>query len=517
MNGAVRLLVPLTYLGFWIWSLDVLLHDWEAHTTCLPGQEAGLAPLLLISRIVVIVASAAVGVWLGLRDPNRQLATRALQTLFYALPFALVMASVAQIWLPPTAERWMTRSIFLSSLGLAQIVWSLHWAAGATSPSDRVATRGAVLLQLVCTNVVATLVLAEIALTVFATLRPSPLVFRDSVAEHLDAMRQPAHAAFHDGRLNRGGYADDEFFTADRDDLVVAVLADSFGLGIVPLRYNFISVAERALRAEFGKRYARVALHNFGVPAIGLAEYAQLLATEVMPHKPTLVVVCVFVGNDIHEGISFTKAVKERYRLQQWLTWRVTARLLSLARLTVDERERVARIGADGGQPGEAPAWIEDPGLEISTMTESRFLEVETRRRRITDPSDAKIAQGFDQLFAGLRHFHSLLEERLLVVLIPDEFQVNDALWETLGGDAPGLDRTLPQQRILAFCTDRDIECLDLLPVLRAAEPSGRTYHLRDTHWNARGNLAAGSALARAIADELQHERGLGKTKTATR
>lgn len=354
MNGAVRLLAPLTFVGFWIWSLDVLLHDWEAHTTCLPGQEAGLGPLLLISRIVVIAASAAVGVWLGLRDPNRQLATRALQTLLYALPFALVMASVAPILLPPTAERWMSRSIFLASLGLAQIVWSLHWGTGATSPSDRVATRAA------------------------------------------------------------------------------------------------------------------------------------------------------------------TKAVKERYRLQQWLTWRVTARLLSLARLTPDERERVARIGADGGQPGEVPAWIEDPGLEISTMTESRFLEVETRRRRITDPSDAKIAQGYDQLFAGLRHFHSLLEERLLVVLIPDEFQLNDALWETLGGDAPGLDRTLPQQRILAFCTDRDIERLDLLPVLRAAEPSGRTYHLRDTHWNARGNLAAGSALARAIADELRSERGLGTTKTAT-
>jgi hypothetical protein len=43
------------------------------------------------------------------------------------------------------------------------------------------------------------------------------------------------------------------------------------------------------------------------------------------------------------------------------------------------------------------------------------------------------------------------------------------------------------------------VRVLDLLPALRAAERESRTYHLRDTHWNAHGNRVAGRELARAL------------------
>jgi hypothetical protein len=50
---------------------------------------------------------------------------------------------------------------------------------------------------------------------------------------------------------------------------------------------------------------------------------------------------------------------------------------------------------------------------------------------------------------------------------------------------------------------ERGIAALDLLPRLRAQEPlpDGRRhlYHLRDTHFNARGNEAAGAALAELV------------------
>ena len=56
------------------------------------------------------------------------------------------------------------------------------------------------------------------------------------------------------------------------------------------------------------------------------------------------------------------------------------------------------------------------------------------------------------------------------------------------------LDRDLPQRRIAAFLEQEGIPHLDLLPILRAAEPMEdgqlRLYHLRDTHFNARGNAA---------------------------
>ena len=84
-------------------------------------------------------------------------------------------------------------------------------------------------------------------------------------------------------------------------------------------------------------------------------------------------------------------------------------------------------------------------------------------------------------------------------MLIPDELQVNNRLWAELGGgtaDTAHLQREYPQRRITAWCAKQGIRVLDLLPLLRRAEQSGRTFHLRDTHFNARGNRVVGEALA---------------------
>ncbi len=90
------------------------------------------------------------------------------------------------------------------------------------------------------------------------------------------------------------------------------------------------------------------------------------------------------------------------------------------------------------------------------------------------------------------------------MVLIPDEYQVNDDLYETLMHrvpDAAAYERLHPQQRLSAHCRDRGIEVLDLLEPLRRANGERPVYRLRDTHWNARGNRIAGEALARYLLD----------------
>ena len=86
-------------------------------------------------------------------------------------------------------------------------------------------------------------------------------------------------------------------------------------------------------------------------------------------------------------------------------------------------------------------------------------------------------------------------------MLIPDEFQLDDELWRAVE-QAAGveLQRDRAQDLIKAGLVERDIACLDLLPVLRAApaldDGKRHLYHLRDTHFNARGNRVVGEALA---------------------
>jgi hypothetical protein len=100
----------------------------------------------------------------------------------------------------------------------------------------------------------------------------------------------------------------------------------------------------------------------------------------------------------------------------------------------------------------------------------------------------------------------------LLVVLIPDEAQVDVALEDTIAratGMAPGdLDFARPTDVIARALAEKDIAAIDLLPAFAGASPTTRLYKPRDTHWNVAGNrLAAdviGAALALRLRDRLR-------------
>ena len=83
------------------------------------------------------------------------------------------------------------------------------------------------------------------------------------------------------------------------------------------------------------------------------------------------------------------------------------------------------------------------------------------------------------------------------VVLIPDEFQVNETVLAQAMAEAglrsEQLDLDGPQRRLIAFCENRQVPCLDLLPQLRQLPDS---YASCDTHWNVAGNHLAARAMA---------------------
>ena len=131
----------------------------------------------------------------------------------------------------------------------------------------------------------------------------------------------------------------------------------------------------------------------------------------------------------------------------------------------------------------------------------------ERSRLYITDRTSRAMRQRYDDFFAALDAFHEILGKRLLVLIIPDQFQLEDDLWRQLmaGTDRPeDFERDYPQQQISARCRSHGINYIDLLPELRAAQIRGRTYHLQDTHWNARGNRVAGEALARWLVERYR-------------
>jgi hypothetical protein len=154
------------------------------------------------------------------------------------------------------------------------------------------------------------------------------------------------------------------------------------------------------------------------------------------------------------------------------------------------------------GDRGAAQVWLHDPSQEPGSFTAAAFLQLElSRALAACDPAHpSRLA-----LRHELQRLRALGAGRPFgVVLIPDEFMVEDALWQQLvaawPADRPPGDRWALRDWLVQCCRDEGITCLDLLPALRAvpalADGDRHLYLRRDTHWNVRGNAVAGAELA---------------------
>ncbi len=359
------------------------------------------------------------------------------------------------------------------------------------------------------------LVLLEVGLRGVAALHPSPLLARvgDAPRRLIERFRcSPGQVRF-GFACNRGGYYDTEFLRRAAGERLVVSIGDSFNVGSVPQAWHYTSVCEERLG---------VAVYNLGVPGVGPPEYLRLLVDDALPLEPDLVVLCLFVGNDltyaqVDRGLP-DRGLRSWLGREQVLTWVVPRRLARIA------AERGRRAGREppvaGSQAAHAPVapidraalvqafpWLNDPLLEEGSLSEPAFLRLETQRALENCRADPVSLAGTCALLGEALALAGA--GRICVLLIPDEFQVEDALWEAvLWSAGRDLERDRPQRLLTGWLARQGIPCLDLLPVLRAVPPleDGRRhlYHLRDTHFNARGNRVAGEALADFLGPRLE-------------
>jgi hypothetical protein len=350
----------------------------------------------------------------------------------------------------------------------------------------------------------ASLLLAELGLRALAAVHPLPILARagDGPRQTIARFRCAPGTVRFGFACNARGFYDDDLRSIPDDQRWIAAIGDSFSLGAVPHAFHYTSVAER----ELG-----IPIDNIGVAGIGPPEYLSLLVEEALPRGPDAIVIALFVGNDL----VFESAAAARPH--RWLrSWLERERVLlavvprRLSRLA-GEREAAQALapgevfGAapDSAAQGQDLPWLDDPAREPPGLSSEAFLRLETARALDVCAGDPP---SLPEVFALLREARRIASPTpLRVLLIPDEFQVEDELWAAVQRRAGRpLERDRPQRVLGAWLEREAIAHLDLLPHLRAVTPlaDGRrhVYHLRDTHFNARGNRVAGEALAEFLA-----------------
>jgi hypothetical protein len=321
--------------------------------------------------------------------------------------------------------------------------------------------------------------LLEAALRAFNAVKPSFVFYSDSY----DRFRGRAHAPFFDARLNSRGFNDIEHAVARPPNVArrIVAIGDSFALGVVPYRDNYLTLLESELGGP-------VEVINMGVAATTPADYLAILVKEGMAYQPTLVLAGVFIGND------FETPRRKPYE------YSYVATLAHVA-------SRVWRAGAPVAAPeaGGATDYRDDE----PSLSRNRFLEIEVERAWIYDAAEDRLAAAAARVAGHLREMREIARRGggdFAVVLIPDEAQVDPELRDEVarasGRIVEQLDFERPNRAIGAELGRERIRVLDLLPLFRERGREVRLYKPQDTHWNLAGNRLA----ARAIAAFLKAE-----------
>jgi hypothetical protein len=483
------------------------------------------APALVLARSLGVVLSRPSAVPEGVRRP-----------LLVALGAALALAAVALAIELAAARRRRARGAALGALGRAFAIGVAAWLALVLSQSGdwapwRVdaALAGALALHaallalepwlarrlparlrralwILGLELAAAVVLLEVGLRVAARVSGLQLLQTAGfeAARVVDQAHLRPHARFLDTTLNAHGHLDEEFGPRLPGRARVLVIGDSFSTGMVPYTHHYTSVAEREL--------GDVEVCNVGAPRLGPYEYLHLFQREGAALEPDLVVVAFFVGNDLldvhlrHGGDSLARRLSDRrlcllpevprrlWRLRGQAPPELGGSAGAFEPLTVAESER--------RWPRLTDALLEEPSFE-----EPAFRRIEADRAQFLERAEAR---DFGRALAPLLELRTLARPVPVALLaLPDEFQVEEQVWRQVCEDLGRVpdDRDRPQRELARLCAEAGLPLLDTLPALRAVEPlpDGRLhlYHLRDTHFNARGNHVVGLELARLVREQL--------------
>ncbi len=333
---------------------------------------------------------------------------------------------------------------------------------------------------------VISIVLAEIAFRIVDGISPLHIFYDDTY----DRWRREPGTQDFDIKINAHGFRDTEFSPKRTGVYRIVALGDSMAYGAVPHRNNYLTILEQRMNAR-----QPVEVLNMGIPNTGPRDYLSILVREGLAFDPDMVLVSVFIGNDILKpGVGQGK--RELYTYSY---------LASFAHYLLHIRPQIAdrQPGPDRGKEylkycGNCPRFEEDA-----------FLKIESHRASIYFSAPKSIDPLVDRAFAPIAKMARLCEQlgiEFAVVLLPAEIQVYPALAKRVIDRSYNFTRhaahwnpSLPNRLLGERLNARGIRFLDLLPEFSRVAPHETLYLPRDTHWNIAGNQLAGEAIYRYL------------------
>ena len=327
-----------------------------------------------------------------------------------------------------------------------------------------------------------TILLAEIVLRVYAQFSPLFFLYDDSY----NRFRGRPFADDWDFKLNSQGFKDVEF--GGKQGYRIVALGDSFAFGVVPYEQNYLTLLEAGLR----QKYAGADVLNMGIPRTGPKDYLSLFLREGLDLKPDMVLVSLYIGNDLADLL---------WKPRPWYS---RSHVASLLHYDIKIRPKYE------GQIFHPKATYCD---ECPSLEAEAFLKLQKDFSDIYREDYAGLEALSDQAVSYLIQLRDICKQRkveFVVVVIPAEIQIDaalrDAVQRQYAQDAKTVQWNFmrPNESITKRLRGAGIDYLDLYPVFAAEGQNRRLYKPRDTHWNIAGNEVAAQAIEKHIDHYLQ-------------
>ncbi len=285
---------------------------------------------------------------------------------------------------------------------------------------------------------------------------------------------------------NSDGYRDEDFVLKLKDPKMrIAALGDSF---TEAYQVDASAMWPRKLQELLGSE--RFAVFNLGVHNYGLPEYLLTIEHKLNQIKPDLIVVGLFMLNDIYEYAP----VDSFERRQQ------VKSLLNSISLGTTVAQALRRRAATAPSPtGPSPPHRCFPGYVNNADYERNYFHAYQEWTWKVAPDSAEFQKGFAVSIAYLERMVALAKVPVIFMLIPFRDQIDDGWWSTYQClfQPTGERRFALQEEILRQFHHPYL--LDLTPEFH--RQSHRPLYLKfDGHWDVEGHELA----ARLLADYIR-------------
>ncbi|MEJ5307753.1 MAG: hypothetical protein WHT27_05595 [candidate division WOR-3 bacterium] len=314
-------------------------------------------------------------------------------------------------------------------------------------------------LEIVYINFVVLFFSLEIILNIFYVFKPIDILKRKD-----EIMKLKPNTYFNNEKVNRYGFLGTEFDKPKTKQRILFI-GDSFGVGVVDYKNNFIKMFEDSLGYE---------VINLSQPGNSPKDYYEILVNYFDKTSSDMTFIMIFSGNDITE-IYYPE---NNYSINNLKSVNLIKNFLSFLQLK--------NVSGD--------------------LSEENFINIENRRSKILiENSYDKEWRFFEKNIESITRFFKERKKKVYFLIIPDQFAVDKTLQKDLMENASVQFKEwdFADRKIERILKKYDLKFFSLVDTFKICYEKGEElYRKNNTHINEKGNYVVFKYLKEKIKEE---------------